>query len=41
LEINPRKPPSATVVNANTGGAFSNAAVRVSPNASRSWFRFF
>src|SRR4051812_34345213 len=38
LEISPRNPPSATVVNAKTGGAFSNGSTRVNPNFSRSTF---
>src|SRR6185295_8824714 len=38
FEINPRNPPSATVVNASTGGAFSNGATRVRPSWSRSRF---
>src|ERR1017187_3646786 len=36
LEIKPRKPPSATVVNASTGGAFSSASACVRPIRSRS-----
>src|SRR6266568_8149652 len=39
LEMSPRKPPSATVVNASTGGAFSSGCTSVSPNRSRSWFK--
>src|SRR6266581_3404869 len=38
LEIRPRKPPSATVVKARTGGAFSSGATRVRPSRSRSAF---
>src|ERR1051325_6367522 len=38
LEINPRKPPSAIVVNASIGGAFVNPSTRVNPSRSRSWF---
>src|SRR5262245_35311801 len=38
LEINPRKPPSATVVNASIGGAFSSGGTYVSPSLSRSRF---
>src|SRR6266705_42747 len=38
LEINPRKPPSATVVKASTGGAFSSGWIRVKPSDSRSRF---
>src|SRR5487761_2141539 len=41
LAINPRKPPSATVVNASTGGAFSKALTRVRPSCSRSRFNTF
>src|SRR5580765_1444367 len=36
LEIKPRKPLSATVVNASTGGAFSSASACVRPSRSRS-----
>jgi hypothetical protein len=41
LEINPRKPPSATVVNASIGGAFSNGGPMVRPSWSRSRFNDF
>src|ERR1017187_1673197 len=41
LEIKPRKPPSATVVNASIGGAFSSTAMCVRPSESRSWFNDF
>src|SRR5579859_414087 len=36
LEIKPRNPPRATVVNAKTGGAFSKGSMRVRPSESRS-----
>src|SRR6516162_3308874 len=38
FEISPRNPPSATVVNARTGGAFFRGSTRVNPNFSRSTF---
>src|SRR5438105_5983158 len=41
LEINPRKPPRATVVKARTGGAFSSGWTRVKPSSARSRFKAF